>query len=119
MSRLGWAQGGYSESYAPFCGLAVVEELSGATRSPVSKPFLADRERPERRQTRENRSARTRKHTPPSPCPITSVLHSRSNPIGVRALALLGSLKILGAIEGRDRERHAIACFTACTCETG
>ena len=32
-------EGGYSESYVPFCGLAIVEELSGH-RTPVEDPFL-------------------------------------------------------------------------------
>lgn len=34
-------EGGYSPGYVPFCGLAVVEELSGV-RSEVEDPFLAD-----------------------------------------------------------------------------
>jgi acetoin utilization deacetylase AcuC-like enzyme len=33
-------EGGYSTAYAPFCGLAIVEEMSGG-RSPVQDPFLA------------------------------------------------------------------------------
>ena len=32
-------EGGYSESYVPFCGLAIVEELSGI-RTEVADPFL-------------------------------------------------------------------------------
>ena len=32
-------EGGYSESYVPFCGLAIMEELSGI-RTPVEDPFL-------------------------------------------------------------------------------
>lgn len=32
-------EGGYSDAYVPFCGLAVVEELSGG-RSGVEDPFL-------------------------------------------------------------------------------
>ena len=32
-------EGGYSEGYVPFCGLAVVEEFSGR-RTPVQDPFL-------------------------------------------------------------------------------
>jgi acetoin utilization deacetylase AcuC-like enzyme len=34
-------EGGYSTSYVPFCGLAVVEELSGV-RTGVEDPFLAE-----------------------------------------------------------------------------
>lgn len=34
-------EGGYSSAYAPFCGLAVIEELSG-TRTGVQDPFLAE-----------------------------------------------------------------------------
>ena len=32
-------EGGYSESYVPFCGLAIVEELSGHNTE-VQDPFL-------------------------------------------------------------------------------
>ena len=34
-----WTQEGYSEAYAPFCGLAIMEELSGH-RTAVADPFL-------------------------------------------------------------------------------
>jgi acetoin utilization deacetylase AcuC-like enzyme len=34
-------EGGYSAAYAPFCGLAILEELSGH-RTPVADPFLAE-----------------------------------------------------------------------------
>ena len=34
-------EGGYSNAYVPFCGLAVIEELSGR-RSPVIDPYLAE-----------------------------------------------------------------------------
>ena len=33
-------EGGYSSAYVPYCGLAVVEELSGLTGS-IEDPFLA------------------------------------------------------------------------------
>jgi hypothetical protein len=33
-------EGGYSSAYVPFCGLAIVEELSGIS-SGVEDPFLA------------------------------------------------------------------------------
>ena len=33
-------EGGYSTTYVPFCGLAVLEQLSGI-RTPVSDPYLA------------------------------------------------------------------------------
>jgi acetoin utilization deacetylase AcuC-like enzyme len=32
-------EGGYSETYVPFCGLAIIEQLSGI-RTPVADPFL-------------------------------------------------------------------------------
>ena len=32
-------EGGYSEAYVPFCGIAVVEELCGL-RTEISDPFL-------------------------------------------------------------------------------
>ena len=32
-------EGGYSEGYVPFCGLAVIETLAGH-RTPVEDPFL-------------------------------------------------------------------------------
>jgi hypothetical protein len=32
-------EGGYSEVYVPFCGLAVMEELAGI-KTPVTDPFL-------------------------------------------------------------------------------
>jgi acetoin utilization deacetylase AcuC-like enzyme len=35
-------EGGYSTGYVPFCGLAVLEELSGI-RTPVDDPFMAAR----------------------------------------------------------------------------
>ncbi len=34
-------EGGYSNAYVPFCGLAVIEELSGI-RTPVIDPYLAE-----------------------------------------------------------------------------
>jgi len=34
-------EGGYSFAYVPFCGLAVIEELSGI-RTPVIDPYLAE-----------------------------------------------------------------------------
>jgi acetoin utilization deacetylase AcuC-like enzyme len=33
-------EGGYSEAYVPFCGHAVIEQLSG-TRTPVEDPYFA------------------------------------------------------------------------------
>ena len=33
-------EGGYSASYVPYCGLAVMEQLSGF-RTPIVDPFLA------------------------------------------------------------------------------
>jgi acetoin utilization deacetylase AcuC-like enzyme len=37
-------EGGYSNDYVPFCGLSVLEELSGI-RSGVADPWLAEYER--------------------------------------------------------------------------
>jgi acetoin utilization deacetylase AcuC-like enzyme len=40
---LAFHEGGYSEFYVPFCGLAVVEEMSGF-RTEVKDPSLGDAE---------------------------------------------------------------------------
>ncbi len=52
-------EGGYAESYVPFCGLAVMEQLSGV-RTEVQDPLLAfiQQQQPRDAFNRFQRSAR-------------------------------------------------------------